>query len=190
MALTTDRISVLRGRPPVRAGGRKGFRTAHCWLVRSLGYGFGFIPFLRSRPPFWNRLSMMNQHRSGIDHLKTLPLGVALRAAAGLSTDGGQLAAGGRRMGQPRLEQESLYPPMAVAGKRAVPADQGQAIMDHQQAATGGLTVDAPAKTWFRAPCSWRLLPRAATEEGSLVLRRNNKARHRPSAPAHQDRPG
>src|SRR5271166_848916 len=56
MALTTDRISVLRGRPPVRAGGRRGFRTAHCWLVRSLGYGFGFIPFLRSRPPFWNRL--------------------------------------------------------------------------------------------------------------------------------------
>src|SRR5208283_5054699 len=51
MALTTDRISVLRGRPPVRAGGRRGFRTAHCWLVRSLGYGFGFIPFLRSRPP-------------------------------------------------------------------------------------------------------------------------------------------
>src|SRR5271157_4924472 len=52
MALTTDRISVLRGRPPMRAGGRRGFRTAHCWLVRSLGYGFGFIPFLRSRPPF------------------------------------------------------------------------------------------------------------------------------------------
>src|SRR5208337_3655373 len=46
MALTTDRISVLRGRPPVRAGGRRGLRTAHCWLVRSLGYGFGFIPFL------------------------------------------------------------------------------------------------------------------------------------------------
>src|SRR5271157_4530738 len=52
MALTTDRISVLRGRPPMRAGGRRGFRTAHCWLVRSLGYGFGFIPFLRSRPLF------------------------------------------------------------------------------------------------------------------------------------------
>ena len=52
MALTTDRISVLRGRPPVRAGGKKGFRIAHCCLVRSLGYGFGFIPFLRSRPPF------------------------------------------------------------------------------------------------------------------------------------------
>src|SRR5271166_904738 len=52
MALTTDRTSVLRGRPPMRAGGRRGFRTAHCWLVRSLGYGFGFIPFLRSRPPF------------------------------------------------------------------------------------------------------------------------------------------
>src|SRR5271157_4967297 len=51
MALTTDRISVLRGRPPVRAGGRRGFRTAHCWLVRSLGYGLGFIPFLRSSPP-------------------------------------------------------------------------------------------------------------------------------------------
>src|SRR5512135_1542708 len=64
MALTTDRISVLRGRPPVRAGGRRGFRTAHCWLVRSLGYGFGFIPFLRSRPPFWNRLSALE---SGID---------------------------------------------------------------------------------------------------------------------------
>src|SRR5271166_2129584 len=59
MALTTDRISVLRGRPPVRAGGRRGFRTAHCWLVRSLGYGFGFIPFLRSRPPFWNRLLVL-----------------------------------------------------------------------------------------------------------------------------------
>ena len=28
--------------------------------------------------------SMMNQHRSGIDHLKALSLGVALRAAAGL----------------------------------------------------------------------------------------------------------
>ena len=36
----------------MRAGGKRGFRTAHCWLVRSLGYGFGFIPFLRSRPPF------------------------------------------------------------------------------------------------------------------------------------------
>src|SRR5271165_730970 len=59
MALTTDRISVLRGRPPVRAGGRRGFRTAHCWLVRSLGYGLGFIPFLRSRPPFWNRLLVL-----------------------------------------------------------------------------------------------------------------------------------
>ncbi len=85
----------------------------------------------------------MNQHRPGIDHLKTLPLGVALRAAAGLSTDRGQIAAGGRRMGQPRLKQESLYPPTAVAGKRAVPAYQRQAIMDHQRAATGGLTVDA-----------------------------------------------
>src|SRR5208337_1940255 len=43
--------------PPTGAGRRQeGFRTAHCWLVRSLGYGFGFIPFLRSRPPFWNRL--------------------------------------------------------------------------------------------------------------------------------------
>src|SRR5271165_1829895 len=52
MALTTDRMSVLRGRPPVRAGGRKGFKIAHCWSVRSLGYGFGFIPFLRSTPPF------------------------------------------------------------------------------------------------------------------------------------------
>ena len=44
--------------PTGAAGGRRGFRTAHCWLVRSLGYGFGFIPFLRSRPPFWNRLSV------------------------------------------------------------------------------------------------------------------------------------
>ena len=64
MALTTDRISVLRGRPPVRAGGRRGFRTAHCWLVRSLGYGFGFIPFLRSRPPFGTD-SETNDHDFG-----------------------------------------------------------------------------------------------------------------------------
>ena len=34
----------------MRAGGRRGFRTAHCWLVRSLGYGFGFIRFLVRDP--------------------------------------------------------------------------------------------------------------------------------------------
>src|SRR5208337_4392464 len=78
MALTTDRISVLRGRPPVRAGGRRGLRTAHCWLVRSLGYGFGFIPFLRSRPPFWNRLLMgivQLAESQGAIHAKTTQTG-------------------------------------------------------------------------------------------------------------------
>ena len=41
--------------PTGAAGGRRGFRTAHCWLVRSLGYASGSYPS-RSRPPFRNRL--------------------------------------------------------------------------------------------------------------------------------------
>ena len=40
------------GDPPLRAGVSRCFRSAHCWLDRSLGYGYGFIPFLRARPPF------------------------------------------------------------------------------------------------------------------------------------------
>ena len=61
--------------PPTGAGRQEGFRTAHCWLVRSLGYGFGFIPFLRSRPPFWNRLSVAGMRRvqrlAGSEQVKT-----------------------------------------------------------------------------------------------------------------------
>src|SRR5271157_3766998 len=72
MALTTDRISVLRGRPPVRAGGRRGFRTAHCWLVRSLGYGFGFIPFLRSRPPLLEQTLRASDRADQSTHRRTL----------------------------------------------------------------------------------------------------------------------
>ena len=41
MASSTRRISVLRGRPPGRAGGIKGPRMAHGLSVKSLGYGFG-----------------------------------------------------------------------------------------------------------------------------------------------------
>src|SRR5208282_6258930 len=81
MALTTDRISVLRGRPPVRAGGRRGFRTAHCWLVRSLGYGFGFITFLRSRPP------LLEQTLSALVRFRFVGDGNLILTVVGLESD-------------------------------------------------------------------------------------------------------
>ena len=56
MALTTDRISVLRGRPPVRAGGQEGLQDSPLLACQITGVWLGFIPFLMFETPFWNRL--------------------------------------------------------------------------------------------------------------------------------------
>ena len=74
----------------------------------------------------------MNQHRAGIGELKALAFGVALRSAARLGTDRGQFASRSCGMGEPGLEQEGLHPPIAVARQSAIPADQGDVIVDEQ----------------------------------------------------------
>lgn len=45
-------MSYLRGRPPGFAGGISGWINAHCAFVKSLGYGFLFIPLFYARTPF------------------------------------------------------------------------------------------------------------------------------------------
>src|SRR5689334_2205266 len=52
MALTTSRISVLRGRPPGRGAGISGFKTAHWASVISVGYGERLIFHYRQPTPF------------------------------------------------------------------------------------------------------------------------------------------
>jgi hypothetical protein len=44
MAFTTSRKSTVRGRPPHLAAGSRGANSSHWASVRSLGYGFLFIP--------------------------------------------------------------------------------------------------------------------------------------------------
>ena len=57
MALTTDRISVLRGRPPMRAGDREGLQDSPLLVCQITGVWLRVHTLSTLRPPFWNRLS-------------------------------------------------------------------------------------------------------------------------------------
>ena len=46
MPLTTSLMSALRGLPPALAAGSKGASTFHCSSLKSLGYGFLFMPLV------------------------------------------------------------------------------------------------------------------------------------------------
>src|SRR5262250_1595638 len=56
MALTTARISSLRGRPPGLGGGSKSLIRSHSASVRSVGYGLAFIPTVYRTDATYGRL--------------------------------------------------------------------------------------------------------------------------------------
>ena len=198
MALTTDRISVLRGRPPMRAGGRRGFRTAHCWLVRSLGYGFGFIPFLRSRPPFGTDsylAPVTSSYLAAPDNMTTTLTQQDLNELiVGLSEEDERLK-GEKTAASERKAQLITKAWEMIAEKRAVEVDDLEAIdkqlgrrlvdlvMKNPSGGSGGLQVlpagsapsgilSRPAGTvcsWLRPLLSMQLLPK--------ISLRNQRAR-------------
>src|SRR5215471_17998718 len=55
-ALTTARISSLRGRPPGLGGGSKSLIRSHSASVRSVGYGLAFIPTVHRTDATYGRL--------------------------------------------------------------------------------------------------------------------------------------